>query len=68
MINVKLKDGSSREIREARNERVPYIIIVGEKEEQDGTIALRSRSRDEGSVELNTFINRILDEISTKSL
>lgn len=47
-------------IREARNERVPYIIIVGEKEENDKNISLRSRENgDEGSVELDSFINRI---------
>ena len=55
-------------IREARNERVPYIIVVGEKETQDGTIALRSRIGDEGSIELADFIERIKEEIKNKSL
>ena len=55
-------------IREARNERVPYIVIVGEKEEKEGNIALRSRDGDEGSVELDSFIERIKGEIDNKSL
>ena len=55
-------------IREARNERVPYIIVVGEKEATDGTIALRSRIGDEGTVELSSFIDRIKEEITSKSL
>ena len=38
-------------IREARNERVPYIIVIGEKEEKDKIISLRSRvNGDEGNV------------------
>lgn len=51
-------------IRESRNERVPYIIVVGEKEVEDRNIALRSRKNgDEGSVELEDFIRRIKSEI-----
>lgn len=51
-------------IREARNERVPYIIVVGEKEQTSKTIALRSREKgDEGSCSLNEFISRIKKEI-----
>ena len=53
-------------IRESRNERVPYIIVVGEKEVEDQNIALRSRKNgDEGSVELEAFINRIKNEIKS---
>lgn len=53
-------------IRESRNERVPYIIIVGEKELENQNISLRSRKNgDEGSVELEAFINRIKNEIKS---
>ena len=53
-------------IREARNERVPYIVIVGEKEVENQNIALRSRKNgDEGSVELDGFIDRIRNEIKS---
>ena len=55
-------------IREARNERVPYIIIIGEKEEQEGNVSLRSRAGDEGSIDLNNFIERINKEIKNKEL
>ena len=54
-------------IREARNERVPYMIVIGEKEENDKTVSLRSRDNgDEGAVDLNTFISRIILEIKNK--
>lgn len=54
-------------IREARNERVPYMIIIGEKEENDKTISVRSRDNgDEGAVDLNSFIDRVTSEIKNR--
>lgn len=54
-------------IREARNERVPYMIIVGEKEKNHGNISLRSRDMgEEGSTSLEEFITRVLKEEQEK--
>ena len=54
-------------IREARNERVPYIVIIGEKEEGEGNISLRSRKNgDEGSINVKDLIERINNEIKNK--
>lgn len=56
-------------IREARNERVPYIIVLGEKEQDQNKISLRSRKNgEEGLVALEGFISRIKDEIDNKVL
>jgi threonyl-tRNA synthetase len=56
-------------IREARNERLPYIIVIGEKEEKDNKISLRSRrSGDEGILDLDSFIERISVEVKNKEL
>lgn len=56
-------------IRDARNERVPYIIILGEKEQSSSSISLRSRKNgDEGSCLLEDFISRIMKEIDSKML
>ncbi len=56
-------------IREARNERVPYIIVVGEKEEEENKISLRSRKNgDEGILELEKLMQRISDEVINKKL
>ena len=53
--------------REARNERVPYMIIVGEKEKNHGNISLRSRDMgEEGSTSLEEFITRVLKEDQEK--
>lgn len=54
-------------IREARNERAPYMIIVGEKEKNHGNISLRSRDMgEEGSTSLEEFITRVLKEDQEK--
>ena len=55
-------------IREARNERVPYIIVLGEKEQEGEYISLRSRENgDEGNVNLEDFIYRIKMEVANKN-
>lgn len=57
-------------IREARLEKLPYLLIVGANEEENKTVSVRKRGEDGdlGSMELNTFINKICKEIRTKSL
>lgn len=57
-------------IREARLQKLPYMLIVGANEEESKTVSVRKRGEDGdlGSMELNTFINKICEEIRTKSL
>ncbi len=56
-------------IREARMNKVPYMLVVGEKEEADGKVSVRSRYLgDEGSKDLNDFINDLSREIRTKEI
>lgn len=56
-------------IREARNERVPYIIVVGEKDVEANKVSLRSRvNGEEGQKDLQEVIDRIQEEIRTRSL
>ena len=56
-------------IREARLSRVPYILVVGEKEQEAGLVSVRSRFMgDEGQKELKTFISEICEEIRTKKI
>jgi len=54
-------------IREARNERVPYFVVIGEQEQEDGTLSVTSREKgDEGKLQKEDFIQRLLLENSTK--
>ena len=56
-------------IREARLERIPYILVVGEKEAANNEVSVRSRKNDdEGAVNLDVFIERIITEITNKEI
>ena len=55
-------------VRDARNKRIPYILVVGEKEAENGTVSVRSRKNDdEGEMGLAETIARIQEEIKTKA-
>lgn len=54
-------------IREARLERVPYMLVLGQKEEESGKIAVRSRFLgDEGEKDLDEFIKRVQEETASR--
>lgn len=56
-------------IRDSRLNRVPYMLVVGQKEEEEGKVSVRSRYLgDEGAKDLDTFINDICKEIRTKEI
>lgn len=56
-------------IREARLDKLPYMLVVGQQEEADGTVSVRSRfAGDEGVKPLEDFINQIRKEIDTKEI
>ena len=56
-------------IREARLAKVPYMLVVGEMEEAEGKVAVRSRYLgDEGQQSLTDFIDAVSKEIRTKQI
>ncbi len=56
-------------IRETRLDRVPYMLVVGQKEEEEGLVSVRSRYLgDEGQKPVDTFIDEICKEIRTKEI
>jgi threonyl-tRNA synthetase len=56
-------------IREARLDRLPYMLVVGQKEQEEGLVSVRSRFKgDEGAKTLDDFIKDILVEINTKEI
>ena len=55
-------------IREAQLQKVPYMLIVGDKEEEEGKVAVRSRKEgDKGAVTLDEFMADLLNEIKTRA-
>ncbi len=56
-------------IREARLDKLPYMLVVGAKEEEAGKVSVRSRfAGDEGQKDLQVFIDDICKEIRTKEI
>ncbi|HJB27289.1 MAG TPA: threonine--tRNA ligase [Candidatus Blautia faecavium] len=54
-------------IREARLQKIPYMLIVGAKEEEEGKVSVRSRfAGDEGAKDLGAFIESIKEEIKAR--
>ncbi len=71
-IRVELDDRNEsvgKKIREAQLQKVPYMLIIGEKEVKSKTVAERGRSgKDYGQIKLAKFIKEIKKEIDTRSL
>jgi threonyl-tRNA synthetase len=69
-IRARVDDGSERmnaKIRAAQLKKVPYMLVVGDRESQAGTAALRLRSgEDQGAVPLEQFIGRVQREIEAR--
>ncbi len=56
-------------IREAQLDKAPYMLVIGEKEMNEGAVAVRSRKNgDMGAVPVDKFVSDILDEIAEKRL
>ncbi len=56
-------------IREARLNKLPYMLVVGQKEEEEGLVSVRSRfAGDEGQQTLDAFVAQITEEIRTKAI
>ncbi len=59
----------SKKIKEAVKEKVPYTLIVGDKEANDGTASVRVRGKgDIGAVSVEEFVAKIVEEIKTRAL
>ena len=56
-------------IREAQTQKIPYMLVVGQKEEEEKTVSVRSRfAGDEGASSVESFIESIRKEIEEKKL
>ena len=56
-------------IREAQSRKIPYMLVIGDKEAENGTVSVRTRSGgDKGAMALDAFIESITQEISSRAL
>ena len=71
-LRAELDDRSEKigyKIRDARMQRIPYMLIIGEKETESGTYSVRGRAQgDMGSMTPEAFLSMIREEIDTKAI
>lgn len=71
-VRCEIDDRSEKmgfKIRASQLEKVPYMIIAGDKDIENGTISVRSRKDGEqGAMTLDEFVENIMEEIETKAL
>lgn len=70
-IRVEIDDRAEKigyKIREAQLQQIPYMLVLGEKEVQNNSVAVRSRDNgDQGQVNSDDFIVKVLEQIETKA-
>lgn len=71
IIRIEVDDRSEKlgfKLREAQLEKVPYMIVIGDKDIENGAVSVRSRKKgDMGSMPVDEFIKMIKEEIDTKA-
>ena len=69
-----LRAGSDRnekigfKIREAQLDKIPYMLVLGDKEAENGTVAVRGRKGDLGTMGVDEIIAKLMEEIRTKAI
>ncbi len=69
-IRVELSEANEslgKRIRAAEMMKIPYVLVVGEKEETDGAVAVRSRKGDLGAMPLKECLKKIEEETKTRA-
>ena len=71
-VDVTVDNSSERigyKVRKAQMEKVPYMLVLGAKEAEEGNVSVRSRYLgDEGVKPLSDFVNELCEEIRTKAI
>ena len=61
-------DSLGKKIRNVKTAKVPYVLVVGDKEVEANTITLESRAGNEGALSVEALIERLKKEIDTRAL
>jgi threonyl-tRNA synthetase len=70
-IRAEIDNGNEtlgKRIRTAELQKIPYILVVGEKEEKSSSVAVRSRKGDKGAMQLEKFLEKIKYEITHSNI
>ena len=71
ILRVEIDDRSEKlgfKLREAQLEKIPYMIVIGDKDTENGTVSVRSRKNgDMGAMPIDEFVAMIAKEQETKA-
>ncbi|MGA0846710.1 MAG: His/Gly/Thr/Pro-type tRNA ligase C-terminal domain-containing protein, partial [Luteolibacter sp.] len=71
-VRLSVDRGSDKigaKIRNARLDRVPYMLVIGQREAEEGSVSVRHRDRDDlGTMPLDQFVSSLLEEIANRAL
>jgi threonyl-tRNA synthetase len=71
-IRVEIDDRSEKmqsKIRDAQIEKIPFMLVIGGREAESGSVAVRQRDNsDLGAIKTSEFLSQIKDLINNKSL
>ncbi len=62
------KDSLGKRIREAKNKKVPYVIVIGDKEKDSGMLTIETRGEKLEGISLGDFTEKLAQEISNRTL
>ncbi|HIF12567.1 MAG TPA: threonine--tRNA ligase, partial [Dehalococcoidia bacterium] len=70
-VRAEVNDGNDRmgaKIRAAQGRKIPYMLVVGDREQEANKVAVRERSGgDLGAVDVDDFVARVVEEIATRT-
>jgi len=69
-LRVKVKDENetvSKKIREGETQKIPYLLVVGDKEEKNKSVRVRTKGGDIGEVKLDKFIKDVLSKLNSRN-
>jgi len=56
----------SKKIREGEIQKIPYLLVVGEKEIKGKHVAVRAKGKDSGKIKLSEFLEKVKIELEKK--
>ena len=62
------KDSLGKRIREAKSQKVPYVIVIGDKEKESGMLTVETRGEKIEGITLEQLIEKLEKEIKEKTL
>lgn len=67
-VEVSADESLGKRIRAAKGEKIPYLLVVGDKEVESGSVSVEARGKDSEAMSTDDFLARITKEVADKTL